>query len=949
MRSQKATVAALVTLAVVSVLYIAGCILVERQSHTRGWQLAYIRLVSSLEESLWQARIDVLTVEAERAKQGELHLAYAVAGLQSAITGGASEFGPLEVTDDGALRQEILATLAQVTSLKGEIHSLTVRPASGGNPAPNGSKIDEQLRAQILSQFESTSKSLAQLRERLQTSLLVEWNAPSRLDQVGGLLIILLLAHFFWSQVLLWSSNKDAHQKFSDERTQFEKSHWERNGVGLLLDAARRESTGANLAQVLTATLANYVHARAAALYSLGQSGPMLLAVWGFGDDSHLFSPSQADMQLVDRCAQEQALMRASLDVSVPEGDSRASGPSFLMAVPLRRKGDAAAVLLLYSATAFDVSLDSFFMRAGAVLAAELFASEVKPTGATRPLEDSHSPAPRAKREDLELQNLGLTKVATELEVLARQYERASTFKSEFLANISHELRTPLSIILVLSKLLAENRVGNLGDKQVEYCNTIQGAGRDLLELINQLLDQSKIESGVLDLIYENIRVERLLEPLRQQFEPLAKDKGLDFVWECAAANDSLIQVDPGRYRQVLKNLVSNALKFTETGVIKVRASIKNNSLEVVVSDTGIGIPKDKLGCVFEPFRQVDSTISRRYGGTGLGLSISHKLVQLLRGQLTVDSVVEEGTNFVLTVPVEAPPGRQFAAASSAVSEMPTVSKAPPQSRLPLLLMVEDDQIFSAVFRSVATSEGFEIVVLETGKICLQTAKQIRPDAIILDVELPDTTGWEILTELRQDEATQRIPVHFFSGQPLERDLEESGAQGYSVKPISRAQISETLRTLRGLIEADSGISVDTLPGLAGRTVLLVDDDMRSLFSLTQILESSGLHVIQACDGADALEKISENIERLDCVLMDVMMPVMDGIQATKKIRSELNVPYLPIIALTAQAMSADRGRCLQAGANDYLAKPFEVSELLTAVEAWSTAGAHYRTHLNPN
>ncbi|KQM21031.1 histidine kinase [Novosphingobium sp. Leaf2] len=696
----------------------------------------------------------------------------------------------------------------------------------------------------------------------------------------------------------------------------------------------------------------------------------------------------------------------------------------------------------------------------------------------------------------LENQRDDLARSNAAVEAKARELEQASRYKSDFLANMSHELRTPLNSLLILSKLLGDNRTANLTDEQVQFARTIESAGNDLLALINDILDLSKIEAGHLQVRPEAFLVERLASDLRQVFQPIAKDRGLAFEIDIAPGCPAEIETDRQRIEQILKNLLSNAFKFTASGSVRLEIEADDpDALRLTVADTGIGIPEEQQAAIFEAFRQADGTVSRKYGGTGLGLSISRELARLLGGAVGLTSKAGEGSRFTLTIP------RIYQGDAERVGDVPRASVAPPlptatlpgkgRSHAPALLrqveddrdrlenaqrsllVVEDDAIFAGIVRDMAREMRFQCIVTGTAEEALQLARTHKPNAVVLDVGLPDQSGLALLDRLKRDVETRHIPVHVVSGSDHTQTALALGAIGYLVKPVKREELADVLEALgdklasaerRVLIVEDDAVQRDAvsrllagggvetvgvataaqclealrdqtfdcmvldlnlpdasgftlletlskegtyafppvivytghdlsaadeqrlrrysdsiiikgarsperlldevslflhqvvteLPAeqqtmiraarnrdavLEGRRILVVEDDVRNVFSLTNILEPQGASVEIARNGQEALDALAKVADgtapAIDLVLMDVMMPVMDGLTATRAIRKDGQWVKLPIIALTAKAMPDDQDRCIEAGANDYMAKPLDVDKLLSLVRVW--------------
>ena len=696
--------------------------------------------------------------------------------------------------------------------------------------------------------------------------------------------------------------------------------------------------------------------------------------------------------------------------------------------------------------------------------------------------------------QQLEIQRDNLARVNAAVELKARELEQASRYKSDFLANMSHELRTPLNSSLILAKLLADNPEENLTAEQVKFAKTIQSSGNDLLNLINDILDLSKIEAGHVEIRPEAVELGRLASSLNQLFQPVASDRNLEFAVDISENSPAVIDTDRQRLEQVLKNLLSNACKFTEAGSVRLRIlKVPGGHVAFAVSDTGIGISPDQQKGVFEAFHQADSTISRKYGGTGLGLSISRELVRLLGGTLELQSQEGQGSTFTVTIPEAYDPAlvreRKATTHPAPVAEPANIDTsrvfAPTRNRRVeddrhsldeakrVLLVVEDDESFATILRDISREMGFSSIVAGTADEALALARDYKPSAIVLDVGLPDQSGLSVLDRLKRDTATRHIPIHVVSGTDHAETAFSLGAVGYELKPVQREQLVEVLRKFetrltqrvhRVLIVEDDPVQRDavskllsasdvetvtagtaaeclallgeqtfdcmvldlSLPDasgyslletlsqegayafppvivytgrelsaddeqrlrrysksiiikgaksperlldevslflhqvisdlpdehqkmirkarnrdalLEGRRILIVEDDVRNIYALTNILEPRGASIAIARNGREAIDLLSkaacDTDNRIDLVLMDVMMPVMDGLTATREIRKNPGWKKLPIIALTAKAMPDDQQRCIDAGANDYMAKPLDVEKLLSLVRVW--------------
>ncbi len=723
----------------------------------------------------------------------------------------------------------------------------------------------------------------------------------------------------------------------------------------------------------------------------------------------------------------------------------------------------------------------------------------------------------------LERQKDDLSRTQAVLTDRAVELERASRYKSEFLANMSHELRTPLNSTLILAKLLADNRSGHLNEEEVRFAQTISDAGNDLLALINDILDLSKIESGKVEVMSEELDLARTVDELLRPLRPMAEQKGLALGATIEPGTPPRIETDQQRLGQVLKNLLSNALKFTESGEVSLRiAPAAGGRVTFAVRDTGIGIDTQQQELIFDAFQQADGSTHRKYGGTGLGLSISRDLARLLGGDIDVQSTPGAGSVFTLTLPLSysaratagggvtaggVAAGRAAAGGAKALqahtvpatpsrflnSDVPPAPPLPPAvlspARLPddrdqlradarLILVIEDDLRFAAILRDLAHEMGYQCVLAHTASAGLAAAIAYRPSAVLLDMNLPDHSGLGVLDQLKRDPATRHIPVHVASVADYAKEALELGAIGYALKPVKREQLVDALKRLEAVfsqalrkvlvveddarqrdsirqllgnadvaitcvetaaqalealaastfdcmvmdlnlpdlsgyellekMSAQDGVSFPpvivytgqslgrdqeqrlrryskaiiikdarsperlldevtlflhqveaTLPAesqrllkvardresaLDGRRILVVEDDVRNIFALSSVLEPKGVKIEIARNGREALELLARtnpargagsSAAAVDLVLMDIMMPEMDGFTAMREIRKRPEWKKLPIIALTAKAMRDDQEQCVAAGANDYIAKPLDVEKLLSLVRVW--------------
>jgi HAMP domain-containing protein/CheY-like chemotaxis protein/signal transduction histidine kinase len=696
---------------------------------------------------------------------------------------------------------------------------------------------------------------------------------------------------------------------------------------------------------------------------------------------------------------------------------------------------------------------------------------------------------------EVERKNREIEQARRAVEEKAAELALTSRYKSEFLANMSHELRTPLNSILILGQQLSENAEGNLSSKQVEFASTIHGAGTDLLNLISDILDLSKIESGTVTVESEELGFAHLRDTVARNFAHEAERRKLSFVTRLDPALGPLITTDQKRLLQVLKNLLSNAFKFTDQGAITFAVGVAAsgwsadhpvlNRVPVVVAfsvtDSGIGIPPEKQRIIFEAFQQADAGTSRKYGGTGLGLAISRELANLLGGEIRLQSTVGVGSTFTLYLPLHYVGSASDATAPRArpaASALPTLPGPRAEGisddrnnlvdGVPLLLIVEDDSHYAKVMLDLAREHGFKGIVAMHGIEALALARKYLPSAISLDIFLPDVLGWTVLSRLKQDSTTRHIPVQIVTIEDERQQGLERGAFSFISKPVTTDGLKAALEKIKDfvvprprrllviednsaermsiveLIAHDdveivcvgsgaeameilgrekfdcavldlrlpdisgfdllakmhedpalrdlpvvvftgkelSDVESSTLKKVAksvvikgvqsperlldetalflhrvisglpphkrrmlehlhetdemliGKRVLVVDDDVRNIFALSSVLERRGMQVTVAATGQEAINRL-QNTADIALVLMDIMMPEMDGYETMRAIRDDVRFRSLPIVALTAKAMKGDREKCLEAGASDYLAKPVNTDQLLSMLRLW--------------
>lgn len=711
---------------------------------------------------------------------------------------------------------------------------------------------------------------------------------------------------------------------------------------------------------------------------------------------------------------------------------------------------------------------------------------------------EERSNALEIQRDAIKKKNIELEQARKEIEKKAKDLELTSRYKSEFLANMSHELRTPLNSIIVLSQLMSENK--NLSKKEIEFVKTIHSSGLDLLDLINDILDLSKVESGKLEINLEQLYLEDLITTSKNLFEPIIKKKGLKFITQLDEELPDYIITDIQRVQQVVKNLLSNAIKFTQKGSITLKISkpgsnikFSNTNLKhestvaISVIDTGIGIPKEKQDIIFEAFRQADGTTSRQFGGTGLGLSISKNFAHLLGGEMQLESEEGMGSTFILLLPYNMPkpkdissPGLISKKITSSKKKNSSTESEPETNNVILddkkrineddsvILIIENDINFAKVLMNLAHDHGFKVIHAQTGEIGLFNADYYVPDAIIIDIGTEDIDGYKVLEKLKGNAKTRHIPVHFISAADRDIEVFKMGAIGYLTKPVNKESLDNLFNRIENILSKpvkkllivedetimrksiinlmrnenieitavdegnaayeklknetydcmilDLGLKdmtgfellekmeknkiakdlpvviytgknlskkeaqilekysksiilkgaqsferllsettlflhqvktdlpeskqemIEKVQGndniLDGKTILIVDDDMRNVFALSSLLESYHAKVIVGKNGKEGIEKLKAHPET-DLILMDIMMPKMDGYEATKRIRKDKLFKDIPIIALTAKAMKEDREKCIAAGANEYLAKPIERDKLISLLRVW--------------
>ena len=508
---------------------------------------------------------------------------------------------------------------------------------------------------------------------------------------------------------------------------------------------------------------------------------------------------------------------------------------------------------------------------------------------------------------------------------------RASRLKDEFLANMSHELRTPLNAILGMSESLLEEIFGPLNERQTKYLRSIEESGRHLLDLINDILDVSKIEAGKLELNMSAVSVESICQSSLKFIRQSAQRKRLR-VSACFDSAVDLFQADERRLKQILVNLLNNAVKFTNAGGaigLEVTSDMERQVVHFTIWDTGIGFSEEQMARLFKPFVQLDSSLSRQYTGTGLGLALVHRLVDLHNGSVSVESQVGEGSRFTVSLPWREPKASETVKKAGRVK-----SNKAGISSIRRALIVEDSRFAADQIARYLTELGVESVIHHQGEHAVDIALEVQPDVIILDILLPDKSGWDVLVQLKAEQRTRDIPVLIVSVVDDRSRGLELGAIEHLVKPVSREQLQRGLSKV--LLPDEEKLRDSVLIANEGDAtekflILLAEDNEDGISTVSDYLLAKGHRVIVARNGEEAIQRVKE--EKPDLILMDIQMPGMDGLEATRNIRADSDLMDIPIIALTALAMPGDRERCLEAGANDYISKPVSLRGLVEAIE----------------
>ncbi|HEY5408191.1 MAG TPA: response regulator [Ginsengibacter sp.] len=926
---------------------------------------------------------------------------------------------------------------------------------------------------------------------------------------------------------MLGSALKKMTQSLRDTTAANEKHTWLSAGQNQLNEKLMGDQSIEDLANNTIGFLCNYVKAGIGAVYIISdnENALVLSGQYAFLSPEETKSKFRIDEGLIGQAAREQKQISLT---NITEEHIRITSsvmnakPKHLLITPVLFEGKSLGVIEMGSLTGFterqiefiDASMESIAVSLNSAVARkriqelleetqvqseELQTQQEELRQMNEELEEQAQNLKQQQEElqmtneeleeqtqSLEIKNKEVEAAKTDIEQKTKQLEMSSRYKSEFLANMSHELRTPLNSLLILSKDLSENKKGNLNSDQVESAEIIYKSGNDLLVLINEVLDLSKIEAGKMSINIERVHLKKLADGLIRDFRHQAEQKGLQLSSDMGNELPDAIRTDSQRLNQVLKNLLSNAIKFTEKGSVKLSMHpYTQDTIIISVTDTGIGIPDNKQTSIFEAFQQAEGGTSRKYGGIGLGLSISRELAKLLGSEIKLTSKINEGSSFSLILPLEIQQEHEPVRASisaKAISHQPRFGNDAQYLNYPALdddrnaitkddkvvLIIEDDLKFGAILLKQANKKGFKCLSAATGEDGLILANKYKPDAIMLDLDLPGINGHSVLLELKANPLVRHIPVHIISVNERSLDPIKEGAIEYLVKPIDKKELEEAFtriedfvnrkmknlliieddensrKAMRKLIgngdvncfEAGSGVDALTLygknhidcivldiglPDMSGfdliyklenlkshnippiiiytgkeltkeennelqkyaesiiikgvkseerlldetalflhraisnlpeskqsiinnlydkeaifhsKKILLADDDMRNVFALSKILTDRGMNVMKAENGKNALD-ILEAHNDIDLVLMDIMMPEMDGYEAMRQIRLDGKFNKLPIIALTAKAMKDDKQKCIDAGANDYIVKPVDVERLLSLMRVW--------------
>ncbi|MFD2933750.1 response regulator [Spirosoma flavum] len=1062
-------------------------------------------------------------------------------------------------------------TLSAIDRILSDLKDLLALEPSQLNRFNQVEKATIAYLAGDISQLDNIRSQLTQIKQQSQQELLVRKQKEADTDYmeecamwvavlvavINIAILILVIFEEFRKRRRAERELKTNLATLQTYNQESEERNWQLSGLSAISHSLQDQESPQDMARNIIATLTAHLDLPAGAVYLYNSAGHYLERVAAVGLPANVASKFTLDEGLIGQAAKSQKM---SIINQVPteywqlESGSGQAQPGQLVLVPLwyRKDKELIGVLELVSFRTLEPPVINLLKRLMESLAVainsaqtheqvrtllqrvqqqnELVADQQEELRQSNESLLRHAENLQSSEEELTVQQEELRQINAELvekneaveiarqslSLKARELEVTSQYKSAFLANMSHELRTPLNSVLILAKLLADNKLENLTIKQIEYANVIYKSGNDLLKLINDILDLAKIEAGHIEVHRETVSVKSILRDLTQLFTVVAEEKKVQLITKIDESVPAEVTTDRLRLEQILKNLLSNAFKFTpRDGKITLSFSVEQgvpsltrqdlrketSLLAIAVSDTGIGIPSDKQQLIFEAFQQVDGSTSRKYGGTGLGLSISRELIKRLGGEITLQSEDGKGSTFTIWLPLSVessttdfnPPSiatSQPLVRSTSINGTNYPTTLTQQSTIAddrenlqkgdkVMLIIEDDVRFASIVQDFARAKGYKTLVALQGDEGLAYARRYEPSAIILDLQLPVLDGISVLKLLKDDTHLNRIPVHVISANDAPK-VALQGALAYIQKPLTKQDLEDAFTRINNRITEQiknvlvlsgdylpdnsltkliderhfditcdyavlndealqkvhekaydcviADIGKDLEPGLhklrqlqaamqndqipviiyldkdlsdfdelqlkklsdtvvynsvqakdrlmdqldlflykvqqenlihplppsinpplttdpplltqtnwQGKTVLLVDDDMRNVFSISTLLEENKLSVVTASDGQEAIETLNEN-PKIDLVLMDIMMPTMDGYEATRRIRTDKRFVDLPIIALTAKAMPGDREKCIEAGASDYITKPLDINQLLTVMTVWMPA-----------
>ncbi len=660
------------------------------------------------------------------------------------------------------------------------------------------------------------------------------------------------------------------------------------------------------------------------------------------------------------QCAQEKKLLMVS---NVPSDYFRISSgtgeriPKYIVCLPIIFKNEVISILELASFDQFSEDTFKFLNIVANSLGvgidhaltyqkAEKLAKELQEKNELLLSQNEELKAQgeelMALNEELKAQAEELAVQKKALEEKARQVKEANRLKSEFLSNMSHELRTPLNAILGMTKLLMAGVGGSITNKQLEYLKIIERNGENLLTLINDVLDLSKIEAGKVEITWNKIYLKEFIDEVLKSVKPLAEEKNLVLKSIFKEKVDYII-TDQDKLRQILLNLLSNAIKFTEKGEVTVIVEEKEKNISISVKDTGIGIPEEAIDYIFDAFRQIDGSTTRRYSGTGLGLSIVKKLVELLGGEIKVKSKLSEGSIFTIVLPKEPIDKERLEKDLEEKIKTPIFTReiSKVTHYIPKIknriLIIDDDPVVIEELKVLLKKENYELLFAYTGEKGLEFIKTAKPDLIILDLMMPGINGFVILDSLQQDEEIKDIPVIILTA--IDLTEKEKGKLPQNVKGILlKGQIDKThlIKTIKDslfLSITEARLGTQKISSTTSAKILIVEDNLDNLFLIKEALKDTNYIIYTAKNGIQAIEQ-AQKINP-DLIIMDMLMPVMDGYEAVQRLRKYPHFKKIPIIGLTARAMRGDKEKVLAAGCDDYLSKPVDPFLLREKIEEW--------------